>query len=531
MSDSLHTLFKPSELGNVYIPPAGASKHKIATARSGTEIPVLTNKSPKKEPSKDCKVVLWDHQKAMLHRCLKIESSPSFATTTVKNAARYQKKENIPKPMSLPIGVMNDPPGSGKTYAILAVIAEDKQPALNLIVVPQNIFKQWEKAIQTIYPEGNRIRVHSCNDYAEVMRFYDTPAVFKDYDIVLVNDIYAESLATSINDNKVRVKRLIIDEIDNVQDRLFTPIAAEHLWLVSASYAHEEGEFVGPYKITKAEIPNIFCRCDPAFVSAQLKFEAPHVEKIMCEDNEIQLFQGFFDKDIMSSLHAGDKRILLKAMEKNLNPRLHTLPAILKIRMEDLRKVTDQINKYKEILRLRSTDMDEYEKQDINDRIKDLQLSLQIADKMEERLGKYVPSDPAKLKAALFKSEVCVRIKGLPDSKWLLFNDNASALFEAKDILYEHGIKSVLLDGGSAAEIDKAIQKYKNGDIQVLLLNSKMEGAGMNLENTSHLLFMHATDAGLVEQVVGRAQRYGRVGRLQILGLFDKSEDPSLSTF
>jgi SNF2 family DNA or RNA helicase len=104
-------------------------------------------------------------------------------------------------------------------------------------------------------------------------------------------------------------------------------------------------------------------------------------------------------------------------------------------------------------------------------------------------------------------------------------------LFESKDILYEHGIKSVLLDGGSAAEIDKAIQKYKNGDTQVLLLNSKMEGAGMNLENTSHLLFMHATEAGLVEQVVGRAQRYGRVGRLQILGLFDKSEDPSLSSF
>jgi hypothetical protein len=108
----------------VYIPPPSVTRHTIASARSGTEIPLLTSKSPRKEPSPDCKVVLWDHQKAMLARCLHIESSPSYATTTVKNAARYQKRENIPKQMSLPIGVMNDPPGCGKTFAILAGITK-----------------------------------------------------------------------------------------------------------------------------------------------------------------------------------------------------------------------------------------------------------------------------------------------------------------------------------------------------------------------------------------------------------------------
>jgi hypothetical protein len=49
----------------------------------------------------------------------------------------------------------------------------------------------------------------------------------------------------------------------------------------------------------------------------------------------------------------------------------------------------------------------------------------------------------------------------------------------------------------------------------------------MNLENTSHLLFMHAARPQYVEQIVGRAQRYGRVGRLHIIALFNKDENPS----
>jgi SNF2 family DNA or RNA helicase len=112
-----------------------------------------------------------------------------------------------------------------------------------------------------------------------------------------------------------------------------------------------------------------------------------------------------------------------------------------------------------------------------------------------------------------------------------LFNDNASSLFETYDILREKGIQCVLLDGGSADEVANAIKKYKTESVQVMLLNSKMEGAGMNLENTSHLLFMHATAPTLVEQVVGRAQRYGRSGRLHIIGLFNASEDPTLSKY
>jgi hypothetical protein len=45
------------------------------------------------------------------------------------------------------------------------------------------------------------------------------------------------------------------------------------------------------------------------------------------------------------------------------------------------------------------------------------------------------------------------------------------------------------------------LNEYKENDIQVLLLNSMIEGAGMNLENTTHLLFMHKTEEKFNSQI------------------------------
>ena len=53
-----------------------------------------------------------------------------------------------------------------------------------------------------------------------------------------------------------------------------------------------------------------------------------------------------------------------------------------------------------------------------------------------------------------------------------------------------------------------------------------IEGAGMNLENTTHLLFMHKTEEKFIDQVIGRAQRYGRTTPLKIIMLFNKHEQP-----
>jgi hypothetical protein len=109
-------------------------------------------------------------------------------------------------------------------------------------------------------------------------------------------------------------------------------------------------------------------------------------------------------------------------------------------------------------------------------------------------------------------------------SKWLIFNDNGNVLVRYQELLMKHNIKAVMLDGGNHTLIEKTLKDYKEGDVQVLLLNSMIEGAGMNLENTTHLLFMHKTEEKFIEQVIGRAQRYGRTAPLNVIMLFNKHE-------
>jgi hypothetical protein len=128
------------------------------------------------------------------------------------------------------------------------------------------------------------------------------------------------------------------------------------------------------------------------------------------------------------------------------------------------------------------------------------------------------------LKSTYFAETICQQIKTNPHSKWLIFNDNHTALFQAQRVLAAHDISGQMIDGGSAPAIAAAIKSYKEGDTQVLLLNSSTEGAGMNLENTTHMLFMHATDERLLSQVIGRAQRFGRIGQLLIICMFNNNE-------
>ena len=504
------------------------------TIESESGIPLLTANSPRASQPAVCGVKLWAHQKAMLARCIEIEQNNCKAQAVVQNTARYMDKSKVPNISPVGIGVMNDPPGSGKTYAALALIAAQPARGLNIIVVPHNILKQWEYAIQTIFPPKCGLRIKFVTSYGDVTSLYGNAESLFRFNIVLVEDSYAEPLFTSINDAAASAKeqgvtsrvvdRLIIDEIDSVQERLYTPIKSNFVWLVSASFIRQGDEAVGPYRFSSTDdIPKIFCKCSPAFVADCMKFEEPEYKTIACEDNEITLFRDLVDEDVMASLNTGDRRLLIRAFEKK--PRIAPLTELaaayekdLRWRSEDLESLTESIERGDaygedewrlEEWRLQANQLAEFRKK---------------ADAMAARLTSFVPSDATKTKEAMFESQIVTEIKALPESKWLIFNDNGGALIDSQRVLERHGIRCIMLDGGSADAIQKAIAAYKKGDVQVLLLNSKMEAAGMNLENTSHLLFMHRTDPRLVEQVMGRAQRFGRVGRLTVVRLLNKNE-------
>jgi hypothetical protein len=82
-------------------------------------------------------------------------------------------------------------------------------------------------------------------------------------------------------------------------------------------------------------------------------------------------------------------------------------------------------------------------------------------------------------------------------------------LFNQNEIRYS-GIK------GTSNTITKIIDEFKDKKFNVLLLNAKYFGAGLNLQFTDEIVIFHRMSKDLEKQVIGRAQRLGRQTPLNI---------------
>ena len=105
--------------------------------------------------------------------------------------------------------------------------------------------------------------------------------------------------------------------------------------------------------------------------------------------------------------------------------------------------------------------------------------------------------------------------------KMVIFSDYVSTFIPIKRLLESKDIKFTELEGNQDL-IAEAIETYKKSSIPVLLVHAKDFGAGLNLENANSIILMHKTIR--YDQIIGRSQRFGRVGRLTIHNLLYLSE-------
>ncbi len=493
-------------------------------------IPLLTADSPRKETSGRYPIDLWSHQEAIIARCQHIEAHPHAVSTQIQNSIRYQNASQAPVAQTANVGVINDPPGAGKTYSILALI-EQNPIGTNIIVVPQNILAQWDAAMKTLY-ENTTLKYGTIKTYADIVHLttkgqWGEPPKIYEYNVILLEASYAETisaiLATPLNpDEEPQTNAsLIIDEVDSIQELIKTPIKAQFVWLVSASFEHTNGKvYIGPYFFNDELIPDIFCKCDPAFVAKSIQLPEPVTRIINCKCAEAALFAGVASLNAMIGLHTDDRRPLIKEMGRSFPPGIYTH---LDLAKQYLIALERQVEILKDVLEITKEKSDFIFDTDVQT-AEDKQFS-ELSEKLEclkKNIAAYVPTPQEETKQHALK-QLYKEIKA--GGKWLFFNDNASALYDTQADMERADIDSVMLDGGSPSKIARCIEQYKTGSKNVLLLNSKLEGAGMNLENTTHLVFMHATEPRLVEQVMGRAQRHGRTASLNVIHLLNDSEN------
>jgi SNF2 family DNA or RNA helicase len=112
------------------------------------------------------------------------------------------------------------------------------------------------------------------------------------------------------------------------------------------------------------------------------------------------------------------------------------------------------------------------------------------------------------------------------DAKLLIFSAYENSFTNVIQILQNLDMKFDYLKG-NGYQIQATIDRYKNGDVKVLLVNTRQYGSGLNLENTTDMILFHKFDTEIEKQVIGRAQRFGRSSQLNVHYLLYENEMPS----
>lgn len=110
-------------------------------------------------------------------------------------------------------------------------------------------------------------------------------------------------------------------------------------------------------------------------------------------------------------------------------------------------------------------------------------------------------------------------IDGLRNKKrFLIFSMYDESFYIIRRELEEHRINFVEISGSKATR-DSKIKKFKEGKVNVVFLNSKFNGAGINLEMATDIILYHEMPPAIREQVIGRALRIGREEDLTVHNL------------
>ena len=94
-------------------------------------------------------------------------------------------------------------------------------------------------------------------------------------------------------------------------------------------------------------------------------------------------------------------------------------------------------------------------------------------------------------------------------SKFLIFSDYTESFAPVCQILKENNIPFGILRG-NARDRQELMQNYKTKSTQVIFINSSIDCAGINLQETTDIILYHNMATTTKNQIVARAERVGR---------------------
>jgi hypothetical protein len=101
------------------------------------------------------------------------------------------------------------------------------------------------------------------------------------------------------------------------------------------------------------------------------------------------------------------------------------------------------------------------------------------------------------------------------NGKYLIFSDHDGSFISISKALKDHNISCIQIRG-NIKTTEKNLNDFKSGDVNVIFLNSKYFGAGINLQEATDIILYHEMNFDTETQIIGRANRIGRLKTLNV---------------
>ena len=102
-----------------------------------------------------------------------------------------------------------------------------------------------------------------------------------------------------------------------------------------------------------------------------------------------------------------------------------------------------------------------------------------------------------------------------PNHKFLICSMYDESFSAIRNELEESKMDYVEISGTKTSR-DTKLRRFREGDVNIIFLNSRFNGAGINLEMVSDIILYHEMPPAIEEQVIGRALRIGRKGDVTV---------------
>lgn len=325
-----------------------------------TQVPELSQDEPQAAQPAGIHIPLKPHQLTVLERARYMETNRLPFTDVSDESEAYMRSK---------VGVLCDKAGAGKSYIVLSLVRDwfdipeeptvcsyknglvmtsqfkvsNKAPT-NILVIPHNLCSQWMGYIAGFCPDLKHMFIYRKKHFDKL-----SEDALYDYQLLVVTCTMYSHLVHVINQLGVTVRRIIYDEVDNMNIPACSFIPSDFLWFVTASYGnllYPRGQSIYDY-VRRFWHPNaiglknmgfirelfielerdlpdqqrrkLFIKCKDEYVEMSMHLPPFVTHRIQCRSSAVVgILNGLVDAQIMNCLNAND----IQGAIQNISPRL-----------------------------------------------------------------------------------------------------------------------------------------------------------------------------------------------------------------